>query len=112
MEQPATTPEPPYFAVVFSAVRTAEDAAGYAEMADPMVTLAAHMSGFLGIESVRGDDGFGITVSYWSTEAAIRNWQQNAEHLEAQHLGRERWYERFQLRVCRVERAYGFHKHS
>jgi heme-degrading monooxygenase HmoA len=112
MEQPATTPAPPYFAVVFSAVRTAEDEAGYAEMAERMTALAARMPGFLGIESVRGDDGFGITVSYWSTEAAIRNWQQNAEHLEAQRLGRERWYERFQLRVCRVERAYGFHKHS
>jgi heme-degrading monooxygenase HmoA len=112
MEQPASTPEPPYFAVAFSAVRTAEDATGYAEMADRMVTLAARMPGFLGVESVRGDDGFGITVSYWSTETAIRNWQQNAEHLEAQRLGRERWYERFQLRVCRVERAYGFHKQS
>jgi heme-degrading monooxygenase HmoA len=66
------------------------------------------MPGFLGVESVRGPDGFGITVSYWASEAAISNWQQHAEHLAAQHLGRERWYARFQLRVCRVERAYAF----
>ena len=99
---------PPYFAVIFSSVRTAADADGYAATADRMVELAATMPGFLGIESVRGDDGFGITVSYWASEEAIRAWQRHAEHLEAQRLGRERWYERFELRVCRVERAYGF----
>jgi heme-degrading monooxygenase HmoA len=99
---------PPYFAVIFSSVRTAADADGYAAAADRMVELAATMPGFLGIDSARGDDGFGITVSYWDSEEAIRAWQRHAEHLEAQRLGRERWYERFELRVCRVERAYGF----
>jgi heme-degrading monooxygenase HmoA len=73
-----------------------------------MVELAATVPGFLGIDSARGADGFGITVSYWASEEAIRAWQRHAEHLEAQRLGRERWYERFELRVCRVERAYGF----
>ncbi|HZZ77732.1 MAG TPA: antibiotic biosynthesis monooxygenase [Gemmataceae bacterium] len=108
MEQPAQTPQPPYFAVIFSSLRTAEDSDGYGEMSVRMVALAQTMPGFLGVESVRGDDGFGITVSYWANEDAIRNWQQHAEHLEAQRLGRERWYARFELRVCRVERAYGF----
>jgi heme-degrading monooxygenase HmoA len=79
-------------------------------MADRMVELAATMPGFLGVESVRGEDGFGITISYWATEQAIQEWQQHAEHILAQQLGRERWYSRFELRVCRVERAYGFSK--
>jgi heme-degrading monooxygenase HmoA len=105
-----TTPTPPYFAVVFSSVRTGEDAAGYEAMANRMVELAATMPGFLGIESARGEDGLGITVSYWATEQAIRDWQQHTDHLVAQRLGREKWYERFELRVCRVDRAYGFHK--
>jgi heme-degrading monooxygenase HmoA len=108
LEQPAQTPRPPYFAVIFSSVRTADDPEGYGEMAECMVALARTMPGFLGVESVRGADGFGITVSYWSDEAAIRHWQQHTEHLMAQRMGRERWYARFELRVCRVERAYGF----
>ena len=112
MEQPARTPAPPYYAVVFSSLRTGDDATGYAEAAGRMVELASSVPGFLGVESVRGEDGFGITVSYWQSEEAIRDWQRHAEHLEAQRLGRERWYECFELRVCRVERAYGFRRES
>jgi heme-degrading monooxygenase HmoA len=110
VEQPARTPSPPYYAVVFSSVRTADDPAGYDAAAQRMVELASSMPGFLGVESVRGEDGFGITVSYWQSEEAIRDWQRHAEHLAAQRLGRERWYECFALRVCRVERAYGFRR--
>jgi heme-degrading monooxygenase HmoA len=99
---------PPYFAVIFSSVRTEDDPAGYAAAAARMEELARSMPGFLGIESVRGPDGVGITVSYWQSEEAIAEWRRHAEHLEAQRLGRERWYRRFVLRVCRVERAHGF----
>ena len=108
LEEPAPTPAPPYVAVIFSSVRTGDDPEGYGTMAERMVALARTMPGFLGVESVRGPDGFGITVSYWTDEGAVGDWQQHAEHLAAQRLGRERWYARFQLRVCRVERAHGF----
>jgi heme-degrading monooxygenase HmoA len=97
--------KPPYYAVVFSSQRTAGDA-GYAAMGDRMVELAAQQPGYLGVESVRGADGFGITVSYWESEAAIRNWKAQTEHLQAQRLGREKWYQHFELRVAKVERAY------
>jgi heme-degrading monooxygenase HmoA len=110
MEQLANTPQPPYYAVIFSSLRTSHGADDYGVMADRMVELAQTMPGFLGVESARGLDGFGITVSYWTSEDAIRHWQQHAEHLLAQRLGREEWYTRFELRVCRVERAYGFTK--
>lgn len=96
------------FAVVFSSVRTEGDDEGYGAMAARMVELGMSMPGFLGIESARGADGFGITVSYWATESAIRDWQRHVEHLEAQRLGRERWYAGFELRICRVERSRGF----
>ena len=79
-------------------------------MADRMFELAQSMPGYLGFESVRGADGFGITVSYWTNEEAVSHWQQHAEHLNAQRLGRKKWYEKFELRVCRVERAYGFER--
>lgn len=108
MTAPARTPRPPYFAVVFTSVRTVDDPDGYAAMADRMVELAAQQPGFLGVESARGDNGLGITVSYWSSLESIRNWRANAEHQVAQARGRSEWYERFALRVCRVERETGF----
>jgi len=101
----AHTPEPPYYAVIFSSLRKAGDL-GYAETSDRMVELAKLQPGFLGVESLRGDDGFGITVSYWESEAAIKAWKQQAEHTEARRRGRLEWYEHFELRVARVERAY------
>lgn len=97
-------PEPPYYAVIFSSTRRAgED--GYAEMADRMVALAQQQPGFLGMESARDADGFGITVSYWKSEADIARWKADSEHQIAQREGMARWYERFSLRVARVERA-------
>ncbi len=103
----ASTPDPPYYAVIFTSTRSSDDH-GYAEMADRMVALAAEVPGFLGVESVRAIDGLGITVSYWTSEDAIATWRQNAEHLVAQRYGRERWYDAYSLRVAKVERAYGF----
>jgi heme-degrading monooxygenase HmoA len=102
----AATPEPPYFAVIFTSTRTDGDH-GYAEMADAMVALSSQQPGFLGIESVRGSDGFGITVSYWSSEESIKNWKMNSEHLVAQRRGKAQWYDNFAVRVAKIERAYG-----
>lgn len=102
-------PEPPYYAVIFSAQRTEGDN-GYGEMAARMQALAATMPGYLGFESARDEDGFGISVSYWESEDAIRNWKANAAHLAAQKRGREEWYEDYIVRVARVERAYAMTK--
>jgi len=100
----ADTPRPPYYAVIFTSLRTAGDK-GYGAMAERMLDLAAEQEGFLGVEGAR--EGLGITVSYWRSLEAIRKWKQNAEHLEAQRLGREGWYSAFKVRVARVERDYG-----
>ena len=101
----ANTPKPPYYAVIFSSLRTGNDE-GYGEMANRMVELASGQPGFLGIESAR--DGIGITVSYWESEEAIRAWRENAEHQVAQRRGYRDWYSAFRLRVAKVERDYGF----
>lgn len=101
----ADTPAPPYYAVIFSS-RRRDGADGYEAMAERMLALAARQDGFLGVESVRGSDGFGITVSYWSSTAAIAAWKANAEHLAAQDMGRQQWYEHYEIRIARVERAY------
>lgn len=98
--------EPPYYAVIFSSILS-PDAKEYGETADRMVELASGMPGYLGIESARGADGFGITVSYWETEADIARWKQEGEHRMAQDRGQREWYLRYDLKVARVERAYG-----
>jgi heme-degrading monooxygenase HmoA len=103
MISPAKTPPPPYYAVVFTSVRTQGDQ-GYVEMAGRMVELAAEQPGFLGMESARED--LGITVSYWTDLASIRKWKENALHQEAQRLGREKWYSAFTLRIAKVEQDY------
>ena len=108
MEKLAHTPAPPYYAVVFTSLRSERDGPGYEEMAQRMVQLAAKQPGFLGIDSARGADGIGITVSYWESLDAIKAWRAHAEHRVAQGLGRDRWYAAFELRICRVESAYGF----
>jgi heme-degrading monooxygenase HmoA len=112
MQPLAQTPPPPYYAVIFTSKRTAVDEEGYGRTAERMVELARQQPGFLGIDSVRGEDGVGITVAYWTDEAAIAQWREHLEHREAQALGRSKWYEAFQLRVCRVERAYGKEGHG
>lgn len=104
MSMIAQTPKPPYYAVIFTSVRTDIDE-GYAQMAGKMVQLAAEQPGFLGMESAR--DGLGITVSYWDSLEAIKNWKNNLEHLEAQKLGHEKWYSSFKTRISKVERDYG-----
>jgi len=105
--QPAQTPEPPYYAVIFTTRRTEGDR-GYGAMAEKMVELAARQPGFLGIESVRDPaTGLGITVSYWDSEASIARWKANAEHRIAQEAGQKLWYADYVLRVAKVERAYG-----
>lgn len=101
----ARTPEPPYYAVIFSSRRTKGDR-GYGQMAERMVELASQQPGFLGVESVRDAGGFGITVSYWSSEEAIAAWKAHAGHTAAQEAGKRVWYADYQLRVAKVERAY------
>jgi heme-degrading monooxygenase HmoA len=101
-----TNPEPPYYAVIFSSLRSAGDN-GYSKMAQNMQELASQQDGFLGAESARDANGFGITVSYWESLEAIAAWKANVEHLAAQEMGRREWYENYAVRVTRVERAYG-----
>lgn len=101
----AKTPAPPYYAVIFTSLRTTVDD-GYGDMAQRMVELAAEQDGYLGHESARED--LGITVSYWASLDAIRHWKMQSEHLLAQQYGRDKWYAAYKTRICKVERDYEF----
>ncbi|PRY03142.1 heme-degrading monooxygenase HmoA [Pontibacter ummariensis] len=100
----ANTPPPPYYAVIFSSVRTEEDK-GYAEMSQRMLQLASEQDGFLGVESARNE--LGLTVSYWRDKEAISRWRNHVEHTIARRKGRSDWYRDFKTRVALVERDYG-----
>ena len=103
MSEIAKTPEPPYYAVIFSSLRS-DNHDGYTETAARMVELAAQQPGFLGVESVR--ETLGITISYWRDLDSIRQWKRQAEHLQAQKMGREQWYTGYKTRIALVERDY------
>ena len=100
----AATPGPPYFAVIFTRLASA-DVDGYDAAARRMLELAADQDGFLGVESASEPSGVGITVSYWRSQDAIAAWRDHAEHTIARETGRARWYDGYELRVARVERA-------
>jgi heme-degrading monooxygenase HmoA len=100
----AETPQPPYYAVIFASIKV-EDDEGYAELSQRLQELTVDQPGFLGMDSARVD--IGITVSYWKDIESIKRWKQNSEHLVAQKLGREQWYERYKIRIAKVEHEYG-----
>ncbi|MCX8520214.1 MAG: antibiotic biosynthesis monooxygenase [Rhodoferax sp.] len=108
MNSPAL-PQAPYYAVIFSSQRNA-DTQGYDATAERMEQLARQQPGFLGRESSRDANGFGIPISYWTDEASIAAWKAHAQHRIAQETGRERWYAHYTTRVAKVERAYAYQR--
>lgn len=104
MPELAQTPQPPYYAVIFTSTRT-DGGNGYNEMADKMLELASKQPGYLGIESAK--ESVGITVSYWSDLESIKNWKKNSQHTQARKIGRDMWYADFKVRISKVERDYG-----
>ncbi|SFJ90481.1 antibiotic biosynthesis monooxygenase family protein [Amycolatopsis sacchari] len=104
-------PEPPYYAVIFTS-RFHDTGDDYEPTSERMLQLAAEQPGFLGVDSARGNDGLGITASYWRDEESIAAWRSHAEHTLARQTGRERWYAAFEVQVARVERSYGFRRNG
>lgn len=103
----ARLPRTPCYAVIFSSRRSEGDDEDYQAASMRMLELAATQPGYLGVESARGADGFGITVSYWASEDAIRAWKRHADHADIRRRGRDAWYRHFEVRVAKLERAYG-----
>lgn len=97
----------PYYAVIFTSKKK-NDSNDYDSMAEKMEKLSVMQEGFIGIQSARGADGLGITVSYWKSLEDISKWKSHVEHREAQQKGKSSWYEAYEVRICKVERQYGF----
>ncbi len=109
MKKIADTPAPPYYAVIFSALPSGKVDGEYDELSFQLRMKAKENPGFLGMELVNGGD-MELTISYWATKEDILNWKQQAEHLIAQKKGKEKWYDAYKVRVCKVERDYAFEK--
>ncbi|MCI0764139.1 antibiotic biosynthesis monooxygenase [Bacillus sp. TL12] len=98
-----------YYAVIFTS-QLSQDTTDYNDVAEKMEKLAKKQPGFIDIESVRDQSGLGITISYWESLEAIKQWRENAAHTIARQRGREQWYEQFHMRICLVEKEYDFHR--
>lgn len=101
------TPKPPYYAVIFTSTDADTDHTEHAAMSRQMVELAETYDGFLGIEPARNENGTGVAVSYWRDLETIREWGRDPEHLVAKEKGRTIWYDRYRIRVAKVEQDYG-----
>ncbi|GAA0305727.1 hypothetical protein GCM10009087_14540 [Sphingomonas oligophenolica] len=96
--------------VIFLSIRTGADDAGYGAAAAAMESLAAAQPGYRGIESTRGTDGLGITLSFWADEASALQWRDHPEHKAIRDAGRDRWYQRYEVIVCAAQRSYAWEK--
>lgn len=105
--RPVEAFEPPYYAVVFTSVRTQEQD-GYPETAAHMEELVQDVPGFLGMDHAQTPGGLSITVGYFRDAEAIREWRSNTEHTAARKRGRFEWYQSYSLHVAKVERSSGF----
>jgi len=94
------------FVVIFRAkVRQTDNE--YAVLAARMRELALGQFGCLEFTAAReGDDE--IALSYWPSEGHIRAWKAHAEHVLAQQLGRQRWYDSYTVQVAEITRKYRF----
>jgi len=95
----------PYYSVIFTS-KQQDDDSDYQKMAEQMEALAKKQPGYIGIESAK--ETIGITVSYWESLDAIKNWKENTAHLFAQEKGKSDWYSWYKVRICKVEREYEF----
>ena len=96
-------------AVIFTSQRT-DVKDNYLETNDELEKIAATLPGFIKTQSAREPNGFGISVSYWETMEDAKQYKQIPTHLMAQQNGRDIWYEWYDVKVCKVERAYAFKK--
>ena len=97
-------------AVIFVSTVTGADSDGYDAAAAAMEALARTQPGYRGIDSARGADGLGITVSYWADEASAVAWRKHPEHAATRERGRGRWYHWYMLHVAEIGRSYSWER--
>ena len=94
------------YAVIFKTKRKLPIPDEYTDLNAKLAELVKGVEGFLRIESVGDEEGNGVSISYWESLEAIKNWKANSLHLEAQAKGKESWYEYYKVEICEVLRSY------
>jgi heme-degrading monooxygenase HmoA len=93
--------------VVIFRAKTRQLDPDYAVIAAHMRELALGQFGCLAFQAVtEGQDE--IALSYWPDEDSVCAWKSHTEHVLAQQLGRERWYESYVVQVAHITREYRF----
>ena len=92
------------YAVIFRAKVKKLDGQ-YSVMAKNMRDLAMSQYGCTEFTScTEGDEE--IAISYWPSLEHIKTWKNDADHLVAQSLGKEKWYETYTIQVVEIKREY------
>ncbi|MED0993673.1 antibiotic biosynthesis monooxygenase family protein [Bacillus nitratireducens] len=97
-----------YYAAIFTSQRTEHNSERYESMSDNLVELVKTQPGFIRIGSVRDNEEYSITISYWESLEAIQKWKANTTHQVTQQKGKETWYSQYNVQICKVVRDYSF----
>jgi len=80
----------------------------YERVAEKIAALVQTMPGLIAFKTFVADDGERATLAEFDTLENARFWGENPDHLEAQRLGRERFYSEYRVQVCQDVRTYSF----
>ncbi|EOV9618879.1 antibiotic biosynthesis monooxygenase [Cronobacter dublinensis] len=95
-------------AVLFEAQALPQAQQRYFDLAAGLKPLLADTPGFIDLErfqSLTVPDRF-LSLSWWESEEAVRQWKGNLMHQAAQQEGKERIFAHYRIRVAQVLRDY------
>jgi heme-degrading monooxygenase HmoA len=79
----------------------------YSKLAGEMLALAETMPGFIAFKTFAAEDGERVSIVEFADHKSHHAWRKHPRHLEAQRLGRDKFYNEFRIQVCTLEREYG-----
>ena len=95
------------YAVIFRSIRTPHSEELYAEHSARMELLVKKIPGYISHHGQRDPiSREGTTISYFESLESIKQWREHLEHRETQKLGKELFYEKYEVQVVKVERKY------
>ncbi|EOC1301298.1 antibiotic biosynthesis monooxygenase family protein [Cronobacter dublinensis] len=95
-------------AVLFEAQALPQAQQRYFDLAAGLKPLLADAPGFIDLErfqSLAAPDRF-LSLSWWESEEAVRQWKGNLMHQAAQQEGKARIFAHYRIRVAQVLRDY------
>lgn len=101
------------FVVIFRSHRSNQDDDRYDEWSQRLSASVTEVDGYVShISSRDPSTRAGVTIAYFQTEEAIRQWREFPDHLTAQQLGRDSFYLDYSIEVAEIIRTYSWAKGS